>query len=200
MRMLNKRITFFYLIIFCWIVPISLNLAQGNLLNKVIEKFNSEKSFSVEVTQIGSQTKAQIFFEFPDKEKIVLDKSVIVVVADTVWNYNSKLNRLVIQERTEEFSPFSLLDIFYKLPSECTYLENSSGDEFSLKPRDEQELNFKFVSVVVDKNNLPSKISLVDINGNKFLFVLDNYILGKKYGDGFFTVKLKKGTKIVELR
>ncbi len=200
MRMLNKRITFFYLIIFCWIVPISLNLAQGNLLNKVIEKFNSEKSFSVEVTQIGSQTKAQIFFEFPDKEKIVLDKSVIVVVADTVWNYNSKLNRLVIQERTEEFSPFSLLDIFYKLPSECTYSENSSGDEFSLKPRDEQELNFKFVSVVVDKNNLPSKISLIDINGNKFLFVLDNYILGKKYGDGFFTVKLKKGTKIVELR
>jgi outer membrane lipoprotein-sorting protein len=200
MRISIKRHSFFILTVLYLGLLFSVSFAQSKLLDKVIQKFNSEKSISVEVAQIGSATKGKIFFEFPDKEKIVLNNSEIIVVADTVWNYNFKLNRLVIQERTEEFSPFFLLDILYKLPSKCTYSENSAHNQFTLKPLDEQKLNFRLVSVAVGKNTLPKSISLIDINGNKYSFSLNKYILGKKYDDRFFTVKPKKGTKIVDLR
>ncbi len=200
MQMLSKGVSFFQLTVLCFVLPYSVNLAQSKLLDKVINKFNSEKSIAVDVIQDGSATKGKMFFEAPDKEKIILNESEIIVVADTVWNYNTKLSRLVIQERSEEFSPFSLLDILYKLPAKCSYSENIAENKFILKPIDQQELNFRSVSIVIGKNKLPRKIFLIDINGNKYSFSLKKYILGEKYGDSFFKVKSKKGIKIVDLR
>lgn len=196
---IEKRFSLFTAII-VFLLTSGMVLGETTLLEKVKEKFEKEKSFSVEIVLSGGGQKGKIYFQSPDFEKIHFGDYTIAVVSDTIWNFNKKIKRLVIQEKEDDFSPFSIYDILFKLPGECKYVENKGEGEFTLFPKDEDALNVKSVKVKVNKSSLPVFVEVTDLNRKKFSFYLKNYSFGPGYDRSFFKIELPKGTKIVDLR
>ncbi len=196
---IEKKFSLFTAII-VFLLTSGMVLGETTLLEKVKEKFEKEKSFSVEIVLSGGEQKGKIYFQSPDFEKIHFGDYTIAVVSDTIWNFNKKIKRLVIQEKEDDFSPFSIYDILFKLPGECKYVENKGEGEFTLFPKDEDALNVKSVKVKVNKSSLPVFVEVTDLNRKKFSFYLKNYSFGSGYDRSFFKIELPKGTKIVDLR
>ncbi len=200
MRISVGKLSLLFIVFFSeWIFNNSV-LCETSLLGKVRQKFESEKSFSVEVVLEQNNAAGKIFFQSPDLEKIVFGNYKIVVIADTIWNFNSKLNRLVIQEKEDDFTPFSIYDILFKLPNECEYIENKGGNEFTLIPNNGDEINVRSVKVKMDKSFLPVFVKVTDMNNKIFSFSLKKYLFGIDFDRSFFEIKKLKGTKVVDLR
>ncbi len=195
----EKRL-FLFSVVILFLLMSGAVFGKTTLLEKVKEKFEKEKSFAVEIVLSGGRQKGKIYFQSPEFEKIYFGDYAIAVVSDTIWNFNKKIKRLVIQEKDEDFSPFSIYDILFKLPGECKYIENKGKGEFTLIPNDEDALNVKSVKVKVNKSSLPVFVEVTDLNGKKFSFYLKNYSFGSGYDRSFFNIELPKGTKIVDLR
>ncbi len=191
---------FLFLLFFSFLLLNSFNFAENSLLSRVQKKFETINSFSVEVVGNRNNIKGELFFKSPDSEKIVFSNYSIIVRTDTVWNFNKKLNRLVIQTTEDNFSPFSIIDIINKLPAMCSYKEDVRNNSFTLNPKDESDLNFNSVKVIVNSQSLPIQIFVTDLNGKEFSFVLKNYKLGRKFNSDFFKFKIVKGIKVVDLR
>lgn len=192
-----KRI-FLAVVLFSFFFPVKISFAESGLFEKAKEKFSEAENFAVAFSSPSGKIKGTAIYSRKFGEKIEFGDYTIVVKNDTVFNYNAKVNRLVISLREEEYSNFSLAAVLFELPERCEITEEKNAVLFI--PRNPDEENFSSLKVIFGKDELPSEIIITDLNGNENAFVLSDYKFNVNTGAKDFEISTDKNTKIIDLR
>jgi len=95
----------------------------GRLLNDVKEKYSKINDFTADIIQEGKNSVFNGKIYFKKENKFYLDLKNFSIISDgsTLWNFNKKENKVVINEAGSEENSFlsfnTLLEVY---PSKCT--------------------------------------------------------------------------------
>jgi outer membrane lipoprotein carrier protein len=178
----------------------------AKLLKAVQDKFNGIEDLSADIKQTTGGKKnliGKIFYK--NKNKFNLDLANLNIVSDgsTVWNYNKKENKVIINEYDEsDPSALSLNEIINEYPKESSIkYESSNGkDILVVAPKPVSDLNFERAKLWINKNNLVEKISIERAGIGETVIELSNYKLNQDLPNKRFTFIPPEGSTIIDLR
>lgn len=179
---------------------------KPELLNKLQNKFSSIESVSADFVQKSNDVvnlSGKLYFKKENNLRCVLNNSLIISNGKTSWNYNKKLNKVVISNYdSTDPSIFSLKNIILNFPDMCKVsdLSNDSSKVLQLIPKNNSVLNFKKAKIFMTKDNLVSKLLINDSNNNLIEIDLSDYKLNPVLPNSYFNFDPPKGSKIVDLR
>lgn len=177
------------------------------LVSQVQKKFDSIKDLSSNIITFSDGVKkleGKFYYKKPDMFRIDNKEMSIVNDGKTVWNYNKKFKRVVINYTSDNPSIFSLKKIINDYPSKCK-IENVTPDKsrgnnlIKLVPL-QNKLNFKSAVLRITKEKLVDRLDIITVNGNKIIFEFKNIKINQKLSKKLFSLKPKKGIKIIDLR
>jgi len=171
---------------------------ENNLINEARKIFNKNENIQISFVYKNSNKEGQILYSKNFGEKLIFGDYEIVVKKDTVFNFNKKINRLVISIKDEEYSNFSLKNILFDLPERCLIKQN--GNELTLVPKNPDAENFSVVKITFGKNKLPKHILFYGTDGNKSFFEITNYSFQKHFTKNDFAIKTNGKTKVIDFR
>ena len=179
-------------------------LNQAELLKDVQQKYESISDFQSAFKQVagnGHILTGNFYYKSKDKFKIELDNRTIVSDGESVWNYTSKNNKVIITTQEDNGTSFSLDNYIYNYPEKCnvSYEKQEQLDVIILKPNS-PELDFKEVKLWVSGDYLVQKIQLIDLMNNRFKVTLKNFEVNTGLSDDYFTFTPQEGTKVIDLR
>ena len=182
------------------IVP---SAAQQDLLEKVQDKFNSASTITADISQNtgNSALKGKIFLKKENKLRLEFKNITIISDGFTIWNYNKKENKVIINNFDENTpSAFSFNKIINKYPemSDVSYAEGRK-DVLLIKPDTNSGLNFQSVSLWVNNENLVEKVR-IEQGGNPMEISVSNYSLNKEIPDSRFTFVPPQDSQVIDLR
>ena len=90
-----------------------------DILKIIQNKFDSIKSFSADFIESSSGAEGDFSFQKENQFKIKTAKQEITSNGNVIWNYDKKLNRVVINKIENEPSGFSLRQYLFEYPKEC---------------------------------------------------------------------------------
>ncbi|MGE5496718.1 MAG: LolA family protein, partial [Syntrophothermus sp.] len=151
-------------------------------------------------------TKGQIFFQKENKYRIEFKNQQIITDGSTIWNYNKKSNKVVVNELKNEKSVFSFKYLIEEIPSgskvEAAGQETISGVRCSvikiIPGQDSQSI--KYIKVWADGSSLIRKIELTDESGLINIFEFFDIKVNSDLPSQKFTFEPPKGSDIVDLR
>jgi chaperone LolA len=184
-----------------------LGQSAEEVLKKVQTKYNSVEDFSADFKQsTGGNSEREFagkfFYKKTDKFKISFQNLVIVSNGETIWNFDKRLNRVVINSVENDPSSFSISRIIYDYPEQCSLnLKDKSGelDILVLVPKN-SELAFAAAELAVDREGLIRRLEITDKMGNAYLFQMDNIETNKGLRDSIFEFYPPEGIRIIDLR
>ncbi len=179
--------------------------SAGTILNKIQQKYNSYENISAEFKQFNlKQTapalKGKIFYS-KGKVKLLLPAAQIVIIKDTVWNYNKKLNQLAISLNEEEkplfdFGNFSK-DLLRNFNASVRKRKNFF--EIILTPKG-NNFEFEKLKLIVGKNFLIRSVQAKGESFNRVKIDFENFGFNKITKRNFFKIKVPKNCRIIDLR
>jgi outer membrane lipoprotein-sorting protein len=173
-----------------------------DILKIIQNKFDSIKSFSADFIELSSGAEGDFSFQKENRFKIVTPKQEITSNGSTIWNYDKKLNRVVINNIENEPSGFSLRQYLFEYPKECDIeLIDSKPDEkiLELLPRSD-ELGFNSAKIFVDENYMLKKIELDNDLQAGIKFEFKNVTIDVDFSENHFEFTPPKGSRIIDLR
>lgn len=179
-----------------------------SILNEIQLKFNSINNFSADFRQSNQAIKevtglsGKFYFKKKNKYRIELSRYVIVSNDTVLWNFDNKLNRVVINGADNKTASFSLNDFVINYPGKCTIRKltgNSNFNVIELKPNS-KELGFKSARIYSDKNNLIRKLSITGFNNKNLDFEFSNIRINESIPESKFYFIPPEGTQIIDLR
>ena len=179
------------------------------ILTNLQNKYKSIKSFSADFVQ---QTKTElqkgeykssgkVYFKKSNKFRIEMKEQLMVSDGKTVWNQNTKQNKVIITNFDSEPSILSLDKFILEFPQQCeaSFSGGAAGKIIQLKPR-KKNAEFKDVKIYPNDSSILSKVEFTDSNGNYFSFEFSNVKLDENLSDKQFSYTVPKGTRTVDLR
>ena len=173
-----------------------------DVLKKVQDKFNSIESFSADFFESQSSAKGIFYFKKENQFKIVTAKQEITNNGSTIWNYDHKLDRVVINSVENETSSFSLRQYLFDYPEKCEVTltdTNSVGTVLQFTPQND-ELGFTSAKIYIDDNYLVQKIELENGMDSNIKFEFKNIKLNIDLSEDFFNFVAPQGSRIIDLR
>jgi outer membrane lipoprotein-sorting protein len=173
-----------------------------DILKKVQDKFSSIKSFSADFYESQSSAEGVFYFKKENQFKILTSKQEITNNGSTIWNYDLKLNRVVINDVENEQSSFSLRQYLFDYPKKCNVniLDTNSVEKaLQFIPRSD-ELGFSSAKIYIDEDNLVKKIELNNNLDSGIKFEFKNINLDVDLSADFFNFNPPKGSRIIDLR
>lgn len=201
-----KKLFNIFLVLFLF-NPISSfpQIEQTDLLETLQLKFDGLDGFSVEFKQSNNgrnNLSGVFYFKKENNIKIVSERFIIVSNGETSWNYNIAENKVIISN-FDEADPgvFSLNEIVYNFPGECTITYNNSGEKkhIILTPNT-YKYNFDSVKLWLNNDNLIESIVIIDSVTGETGVEFSNYNLKHDLIDAEFTFIPPEGSKIIDLR
>ncbi|MBL1212306.1 MAG: outer membrane lipoprotein carrier protein LolA [Ignavibacteriae bacterium] len=172
------------------------------ILKIIQNKFESIKSFSADFIESTSGAEGDFSFQKENRFKIKTSKQEITSNGSIIWNYDKKLNRVVINNIDNEPSGFSLQQYLFEYPEECDInVLDSKPDEkiLELIPRTD-ELGFSSAKIFVDENYMLKKIELNNDLQSGIKFEFKNVNTDVNFTDNHFEFNPPKGSRIIDLR
>jgi outer membrane lipoprotein-sorting protein len=177
--------------------------AQQELLENVQEKFNSASTLTADISQNSGNSvlKGKIFLKKENKLRLEFKNITIISDGFTIWNYNKKDNKVVINN-FDENAPSALS--FNKIINEYPAVSNISYADgqknvLLIKPDKDSGLNFQSVRLWVNNENLVEKVR-IEQGGNPMEISVSNYSLNKDIPDSRFTFTPRQDSQIIDLR
>ena len=198
--------------IFLLLAPFLLGVQQSE--DKIIEdlqnKFESIQTLKADFRQLSTSSLdddkinvvGKFFYKKQDKYRIELTDQMIVSDGEKVWNYNKKLNRVVVNTTSNDPSSLSLDKFIFEYPekSSIEILQNNEEVKIVKIIPEDYELNFSYAKLWIDENNLIKRIEVADAGGSKFVFEFLDIILNTTIKDSMFNLNIPEGTKVIDLR
>ncbi|MCF8240396.1 MAG: outer membrane lipoprotein chaperone LolA [Melioribacteraceae bacterium] len=196
------------------LIPIIM-FSQGGeeVLKNLQNKFESIENLSANFKQTtyissvpGSTIQGKFFYKRANKFRAEFPSTVVVSDGDTVWNYNRKLNRVVLTSAEDEAQNFSLDRFVLLYPEHCTVskLNEQLLEKYQfgiqLIPVEDELMAFKNIKIWTDESYVLHKLSLTDHNDNSYVFLMSEIDLSSKLDDSIFTFNPPKGSQIIDLR
>ncbi|GJQ63909.1 MAG: hypothetical protein SCALA702_29620 [Melioribacteraceae bacterium] len=191
------------------VVVISLSAQDANsYLRNIITKFESISNFKADFSQVASSGIGENFsvsgeITYATKNKFVVSFSgqEIYCNGETVWNYNEKQKRVVINTFEEQFSTFTIDRFLYDLPkdSKLKFVENEDGlSGISLVPQNDSQ--FREIVIRTDAAFVIKKITLVDQGGATYNITLENITYNLPLSEDYFNYSPIEGIKVIDFR
>jgi len=194
-------------------LPFSFVNAQSadELLNNIQKKFEGtedfiadfEQSMASSIDQYSYSLNGTLYYKKGNNFKIELKQRQIISDGHSVWNVDTKLNRVVISPFENELTAFSLDMFIFEYPDKCVISEitdSETGYKGLLLKSDNDENEFTEIKLFVDEYFVIKNIEIEDFNETKYLINLFNVRLNVKLDSGIFNFQSPKGMKIVDLR
>lgn len=173
---------------------------------KTIEDFTS----SFKQTTSGSFSESDLTlsgtFNYKKKNKFKVELKNIELISDseTIWNYDKRLNRVVINSVEENQAFLNLDDIINNYPEQCTpqLVKDSAENGFYvliLTPKN-NKLEFESAKIWIDKNYILNKIEIKDAGGSEYFVELSNIKLNQNLQSNEFGFIVPEGCKVIDFR
>jgi len=176
------------------------------LLKEVQEKYASFNDFTAQFTQLvngKAAAEGKIFYKRENKLRAELKNNTIVTNGETIWNYNTRDNKVIINTYDEsDPSLISFDKILFDYPSKCilsTTKENGK-EALLLKPKKNSELAFTSAKLFIDENGLVESILVEDSNTGNLNIKLSGYKWNQNLSNSKFTFFPPEGSKVIDLR
>ncbi|KAB2846060.1 MAG: outer membrane lipoprotein carrier protein LolA, partial [Melioribacteraceae bacterium] len=144
------------------------------VIKNLREKFNTIQDFksSFKQTTNGSFNESGLSlpgnFSYQKKNKFKVGLKNVELISDgkTIWNYDKRLNRVVINKSDESNAFLNLDDIINNYPEQCSaeLVKETGSDKFyvlKLTPK-RNTLEFEYANIWIDKNYILNKIIFKD--------------------------------------
>lgn len=203
-----KKIIFYIFILFSFITIYSQN--SDDVIKKLQIKFASiediqadfTNSFSASPGGTAQKKSGKFLYKKSDKYVFEFQGQTIVNNGRTIWNYDKKQKRVMINNAENDPSAFSFEKYINEYPSKC---DVSAAKELSglikLKlTAKSDDLFFASAVLWVDQDNLVRKFEITDDNGTAFRFELNNIKVNKGIPESKFNFTPPEGSKIIDLR
>jgi len=187
---------------------LSLNLnAQDNskqLLKSLQNKFETIKDLTADILQkSGGKDILSGKLSYKKENKFHFDLKNNLIVSDglTIWNYNKKDKKLIINNIDEtDPSLFSFKSIIYDYPSQCTISSEKEGEVLVFVPKENSELNFSKAKLWINRDNLIDTIIIINKEAVDIEINFINYTLNQNLTDTKFKFTPPEGSAIIDLR
>jgi outer membrane lipoprotein carrier protein len=194
------------------VCTISFCQSASEILKKVQNKFNSINNFTAGFTQNYFNAQGQNAgkmegkFSYKRKNKFIVDLKNQFIVSDgqTIWNNDSRFNRVVISKLNDDPTSFSLERFIFEYPPQCKI--TAAKDENYLKQNvieltpKEQNMQFKSAKIWIDSDGMIDKMEIIDAGGMRYAFQFTEIKINQDLPDSKFSFSPAKGTKIIDLR
>jgi outer membrane lipoprotein carrier protein len=186
------------------LLNITVSAQEQELLKQLQNKFNSVDALSADINQIQGKNNisGKISIKKSNMFKLDLKNATIVSDGSTVWNYNKRDNKVIINEvNSGDPSALSIERIINEYPdkSDISIVNEAGRDVLVLKPGKESGLNFDRIMLWMNNENLPEKIR-VEQSGNPVEINITNYNLNREIPDSQFRFTPPQGSQVIDLR
>ena len=176
--------------------------SADDVLKKVQDKFNSIDSFSADFSESQLSANGVFYFKKENRFKIITAKQEITNNGSTIWNYDQKLNRVVINSVENESSSFSLRQYLFEYPEKCdvALIDSKTLEKILQFTPHDDELGFSLAKIYIDENYLLRKIELDNGLDSQIKFEFKNINLDVDLSEEFFNFDPPQGSRIIDLR
>ena len=178
----------------------------GQLLKAVQDKFDTIENLSADIKQsIGGKESlsGKIFYKDENKFYIELKNLNIISNGSTVWNFNKKENKVIINEFDDsDPSALSINKIIREYPDESNiaYQSDNGKDVLVITPKPGSDINFDKAKLWINKDKLVEKINIERTASGNMMIELLNYKLNQNLSDTKFTFTPPEGSTVIDLR
>jgi len=192
-------------LIFLFLITISFaGEKEEKLLRALQNKFETINELIVDIVQKSGGKEilsGKLSYKKENRFHLELKNNLIVSDGSTIWNYNKKENKVIINNVDEsDPSYFSFKSIVYDYPSQCYLTSEQNGEVLVLTPKENSDLNFTKAKLRINKENLVSKIVLEGAGTGDVEVVFSNYKLNQNLSDSKFKFTPPEGSTIIDLR
>ncbi len=185
-----------------------------DVVKRIQNKFESISNLTADFSQTsiipGSKSpvknNGKIFFQKENKYRIEFKNMEIISDGATIWNYNKKAKKVIINNADDESNSFSLRNLIIDYPKQSSTSllsnENINGQEctvVSLKPKS-KESNFESIKIWSNADGMVRKIEIVDNNNASLIFELSSVDTNRKISSDRFVFNKPAGTEVIDLR
>lgn len=196
-----------FLITFLLIFSVSLSAQTKNKeVIKLQEKFKTIDNFVADFSQSTTQDedknkltlKGKFTFKKENNFRIEFLRQTIISDGKTIWNYNKKMNRVVISSFENEPNAFSINSFIMDYPEKCK-VESPDPRTIKMIPFTD-DAEFNSVIIKYDKNYVIKYIEVEDLSETKYIVTLYNLKLNSEISKDSFNFIPPEGTQVVDLR
>ena len=142
-----------------------------------------------------------------DRYRVEAGQNTFVTNGEVTWIYDTAKNQVLINDYVEDETAFSLNDFFFESNRdfELTSTENETVDGeahlvLHLTPKRDDAFFSDVTIWMREQDDLATRLEVLDVNGTKMAFRLDNIELNPPVDDEMFTFTPPEGTEVVDLR
>ncbi len=196
--------------VFLLVIILSSNLFSqadsSEYLKELQSRYDSLSSFTCSFKQAVNgkfNMEGKIYFKKENNIRVELKNNVIITDGKTVWNYDTKNNKVLINNFDKD-SPalinYKTFIYYYPKLSNSTDAKDIETRYIRMIPKEGVQLNFKVARVVLTYDNLIDRINL-NMNDGSFVRLLFNrYKINLPLDDELFNFTPPAGTKVIDLR
>ncbi len=181
--------------------------AGNDVLTRLQAEYNSITDFTAVFSQSAesaegktiSLLKGDFHYKRENKFRIETSGQLIISNGETVWNYNEKLNRVIINSMDEMNFPL-IDDILFELPEKGRVEEKKINNGWQVKIIPDDNSSFRSVSVNVDKNFQITVIGLEGFDDTIYRFSLSEQKYNTGLKDDLFNFSPAEGIEIIDFR
>lgn len=188
---------------------------SSQVLKNLQDKYKSINTLSADFVQTGtlspekqlSTAKGKLCFQKENKYRIEFRSLEFVSDGNTVWSYNKKNKKVIINDvNNNDASSFSLKSLLFDYPSASTVealpSEMVSGTKCNVLRLNSKgtRQNFKSVKIWSDDNSIIRKAEVTDKSGAVYAFELSNVRVNPQLDSGMFSFETPKGSEVIDLR
>ncbi len=180
---------------------------ENDVLTRLQAEYNSITDFTAVFSQSAesaagktiSLLKGDFYYKKENKFRIETPGQLIISNGETVWNYNEKLNRAIINNMDEMNFPL-IDDILFELPEKGRVEEKKIKNGWQVKIIPDDNSSFRSVSVNVDKNFQITDIGLEGFDDTIYRFSLSEQKYNTGLKDDLFNFSPAEGIEIIDFR
>ena len=197
-----------FIVAFFSLVGILFSQSADEQIRELQEKFRSIKDFQADFNQASDNPNFNISqslsgtFYYKSGNKFLIDLNNIKIVSNgnTIWNYDDRQKRTVINNLSDNSDIISLEKIVFDYPELCEVsIYKEDPNKIIFVPRS-NELNFERAIISLNKDKLLSRIKIIDISNAEIIFEFANYKINKNLPDEFFEFNIPEDTKVIDFR
>ena len=188
--------------------------ADGDPMERLRAKYESIDALHAEFTQTMTSEYSDTEETFEgtvlldgDRYRVEAGQNTFVTDGEVTWIYDTAKNQVLINDYVEDETAFSLNDFFFESNRdfELTSTENETVDGeahlvLHLTPKRDDAFFSDVTIWMREQDDLATRLEVLDVNGTKMAFRLDNIELNPPVDNEMFTFTPPEGTEVVDLR
>lgn len=178
------------------------------IFENIQSKFKSIDDFSADYTSVAEgfnnqsvKIQGKMFYKKEKMLRVEFKGSVIISDGTSLWNYNERMKRVIIQNLDNEPAVLDFSKYLFEYPENCSFQSWDNPDyKNSVKIVPQSDAGYSELFIAADKNFIIRFIKIIDSSENIFSFKLDNVKINSGINASKFHFVTPEGVQSIDLR